>query len=174
MVLSVTWRTVISIARYLIPGALSVVDKTMEETFMKFSKSSGITVYGHTVQTYINFRKRDSVNIFWNYTFLYCWIMSQMTILKSLELLYKVKIHFRWSTWHFQHIWSIPKVVPNNLCSCSVVWDYSWDVWHDRRSRLSKGRKAPWARDCRDQKVWRGSAECHLGHRGFHQSLDHY
>lgn len=31
----------IAVARSLIPGALSAVDKTMEETFMKFSKSAG-------------------------------------------------------------------------------------------------------------------------------------
>ena len=31
----------IAVARSLIPGALSAVDKTMEETFMKFSKSHG-------------------------------------------------------------------------------------------------------------------------------------
>ena len=31
-------------ARSLIPGALSAVDKTMEETFMKFAKSSGINI----------------------------------------------------------------------------------------------------------------------------------
>ena len=32
----------IAVARSLIPGALSAVDKTMEETFMKFAKSAGI------------------------------------------------------------------------------------------------------------------------------------
>lgn len=31
----------ISVARSLIPGARSAVDKTMEETFMRFSKASG-------------------------------------------------------------------------------------------------------------------------------------
>lgn len=31
----------IAVARSLIPGALSAVDKTMEETFMKFAKSTG-------------------------------------------------------------------------------------------------------------------------------------
>ena len=31
----------IAVARSLIPGALSAVDKTMEETFMKFAKSQG-------------------------------------------------------------------------------------------------------------------------------------
>ena len=31
----------IAVACSLIPGALSAVDKTMEETFMKFVKSSG-------------------------------------------------------------------------------------------------------------------------------------
>ena len=31
----------IAVARSLIPGALSAVDKTMEQTFMKFSKSAG-------------------------------------------------------------------------------------------------------------------------------------
>ena len=31
----------IAVARSMIPGALSAVDKTMEETFMKFSKSAG-------------------------------------------------------------------------------------------------------------------------------------
>ena len=31
----------IAVARSLIPGTLSAVDKTMEETFMKFAKSSG-------------------------------------------------------------------------------------------------------------------------------------
>ena len=34
-------RGVIGAARSMIPGALSAVDKTMEETFMKFSKGSG-------------------------------------------------------------------------------------------------------------------------------------
>ena len=34
----------IAIARSLIPGALSAVDKTMEETFMKFSKSAGTSI----------------------------------------------------------------------------------------------------------------------------------
>ena len=33
----------IAVARSLLPGALSAVDKTMEETFMKFSKSAGTT-----------------------------------------------------------------------------------------------------------------------------------
>ena len=32
---------VLAVARSLIPGSLSAVDKTMEETFMKFAKSSG-------------------------------------------------------------------------------------------------------------------------------------
>ena len=31
----------IAVARSMLPGALSAVDKTMEETFMKFSKSAG-------------------------------------------------------------------------------------------------------------------------------------
>ena len=31
----------IAVARSKIPGALSAVDKTMEETFMRFAKSSG-------------------------------------------------------------------------------------------------------------------------------------
>lgn len=31
----------IAVARSTIPGALSAVDKTMEETFMKFAKSTG-------------------------------------------------------------------------------------------------------------------------------------
>ena len=31
----------IAVARSQIPGALSAVDKTMEETFMKFAKSAG-------------------------------------------------------------------------------------------------------------------------------------
>lgn len=31
----------IAVARSTIPGALSAVDKTMEETFMRFAKSSG-------------------------------------------------------------------------------------------------------------------------------------
>ena len=31
----------IAVSHSLIPGALSAVDKTMEETFMKFAKSSG-------------------------------------------------------------------------------------------------------------------------------------
>ena len=34
-------RGAIAVARSLIPGALSAVDKTMEETFMCFAKSSG-------------------------------------------------------------------------------------------------------------------------------------
>ena len=33
----------IAVARSLLPGALSAVDKTMEETFMTFSKSAGTT-----------------------------------------------------------------------------------------------------------------------------------
>lgn len=31
----------IAVARSMIPGSLSAVDKTMEETFMKFAKSTG-------------------------------------------------------------------------------------------------------------------------------------
>ena len=31
----------IAVARSLVPGALSAVDKTMEETFMRFAKSTG-------------------------------------------------------------------------------------------------------------------------------------
>lgn len=31
----------IAVARSMIPGALSAVDKTMEETFMRFAKSPG-------------------------------------------------------------------------------------------------------------------------------------
>ena len=34
----------IAVARSLIPGSLSAVDKTMEETFMKFAKSKGLTI----------------------------------------------------------------------------------------------------------------------------------
>ena len=34
----------IAVARSLKPGALSAVDKTMEETFMKFSKSAGTSI----------------------------------------------------------------------------------------------------------------------------------
>ena len=34
-------RGAIAVARSLIPGSLCEVDKTMEETFMKFAKSSG-------------------------------------------------------------------------------------------------------------------------------------
>ena len=30
----------IAVARFMIPGALSAVDKTMKETFMRFAKSS--------------------------------------------------------------------------------------------------------------------------------------
>lgn len=37
----------ISVARSLIPGALAAVDKTMEETFMKFAKSSGMSMCEH-------------------------------------------------------------------------------------------------------------------------------
>lgn len=32
----------IAVARSLIPGSLCAVDKTMEETFMKFAKSAGV------------------------------------------------------------------------------------------------------------------------------------
>ena len=39
----------ISVARSLIPGALSAVDKTMEETFMKFAKSEGIEIFWHVL-----------------------------------------------------------------------------------------------------------------------------
>ena len=34
----------IAVARSLIPGALSAVDKMMEETFMKFAKSAGTEI----------------------------------------------------------------------------------------------------------------------------------
>jgi radical SAM superfamily enzyme YgiQ (UPF0313 family) len=34
----------IAVARSLIPGALSAVDKTMEETFMKFAKSLEVEI----------------------------------------------------------------------------------------------------------------------------------
>lgn len=34
----------IALARSFTPGALSAVDKTMEETFMRFAKSSGRTL----------------------------------------------------------------------------------------------------------------------------------
>lgn len=34
----------IMVVQSLIPGALSLVDKTMEETFMKFTKSSGTEI----------------------------------------------------------------------------------------------------------------------------------
>lgn len=37
----------ISVARSLIPGALAAVDKTMDETFMKFAKSSGMSMCEH-------------------------------------------------------------------------------------------------------------------------------
>jgi len=39
----------IAVTRSLIPGSCSAVDKTMEETFMKFAKSAGM----HTGQTYL-------------------------------------------------------------------------------------------------------------------------
>ena len=32
----------IAVARSMVPGALSAVDKTMEESFMRFAKSSGM------------------------------------------------------------------------------------------------------------------------------------
>ena len=35
----------IAVARSLTPGSLSAVDKTMEETFMKFAKSAGMHEY---------------------------------------------------------------------------------------------------------------------------------
>lgn len=41
----------IAVARSLIPGALSAVDKTMEETFMKFAKSSGIVQYVYAIMS---------------------------------------------------------------------------------------------------------------------------
>ena len=33
----------IAVAQSMVPGALSAVDKTMEETFMRFAKSSGMS-----------------------------------------------------------------------------------------------------------------------------------
>ena len=38
-------KGVIGAARSLIPGSLSAVDRTMEETFMKFAKGSGTVKY---------------------------------------------------------------------------------------------------------------------------------
>ena len=37
-----------AVARSLIPGALSAVDKTMEQTFMKFAKSPGRNFFNST------------------------------------------------------------------------------------------------------------------------------
>ncbi len=34
-------RGALAVARSMIPGSLSAVDKTMEETFMRFAKSAG-------------------------------------------------------------------------------------------------------------------------------------
>ena len=34
----------IAVSRSLIPGSLSAVDETMEETFMKFAKSKDLTI----------------------------------------------------------------------------------------------------------------------------------
>ena len=42
----------IAVARSLIPGALSAVDKTMEETFMKFAKSTGSVHF----ESYLNLK----------------------------------------------------------------------------------------------------------------------
>ena len=36
-------KGVIGAARSMIPGSLSAVDRTMEETFMKFTKGSGMS-----------------------------------------------------------------------------------------------------------------------------------
>ena len=44
----------ITVARSLIPGALSAVDKTMEETFMKFAKSAGTELLLHVVFWYLS------------------------------------------------------------------------------------------------------------------------
>ena len=48
----------IAVARSLIPGALSVVDKTMEETFMKFGKSAGTEILLGNIDKFKEWRTR--------------------------------------------------------------------------------------------------------------------
>ena len=49
----------IAVARSLIPGSLSAVDKTMEESFMKFAKSAG-TISNLFIYTFIFYEKKKT------------------------------------------------------------------------------------------------------------------
>ena len=94
----------IAVARSMIPGALSAVDKTMEETFMRFAKSSGK-----------------------------CYIMKVSTC-SSEDKIQKLYLHShsntntfvfslfsRWFRWTIQSVWGIPEMVSNNVCPGQIL-----------------------------------------------------
>ena len=54
----------IAVARSLIPASLSAVDKTMEESFMKFAKSAG-TISNLFIYTFIFLRKEENMHLYY-------------------------------------------------------------------------------------------------------------
>ena len=82
----------IAVARSLVPGALSAVDKTMEETFMRFAKSTGIV-------NLCNF----SMQVRRLYKYLGNYVYNNFL--------------FKRLFWTVQSVWNLQKVVPHHLCT---------------------------------------------------------
>ena len=84
----------IAAPRSLIPGALTAVEKTMEETFMKFAKSAGKQ----------------------------CGKSSLLSLLWLLAICLKFFLHCnsRWIFWAVFDVWRIPEMVSNNIDSGTI------------------------------------------------------
>ena len=85
----------IAVARSPIPGALSAVDKTMEETFMKFAKSAGKQC-----------DKTSLLSLLW---------------LLAICLNFLLHCNSRWIFWAVSDVWRIPEMVSNNIDSGTVL-----------------------------------------------------
>ena len=57
----------------------------------------------------------------------------------------------RWICWYLFQVWCIPTMVPHNINTSSVLWEDAGDVLPHWWPWLPKGRKAPSARESRNQ-----------------------
>lgn len=101
----------LAVARSLIPGALSAVDKTMEETFMKFAKSAGIELL----------------------LLLQCFKLK-LVLLKTISItkiiFYYSKMYLsRWLCRALLHVRCLPAMVSYNINPGSVLSEDAGDVW---------------------------------------------
>ncbi len=90
----------IAVACSLLPGSLSAVDKNMEETFMKFAKSTGMCSV-HSERQYVN----------------------KMYISRAVILFF-----CRWSFWHFQSCACISTFLSHNFPESTVFPKATRDV----------------------------------------------